>query len=100
MSGRTVSPKPLVLTGSQVRAARGALRWSVRELAEHSDVSVATINRFEAGSKAVTARDTSVAALERVLIASGIEFFAHEDGRPALAIGEEADEISRGQIAA
>ncbi len=99
-SGRLAASKPLALTGSQVRAARGALRWSVRELAEQSDVSVATINRFEAGSKAVTARDTSVAALERVLIASGIEFFAQEDGRPALAIGEEAEEISRGQIAA
>lgn len=97
---RPVPAKPAVLTGSQVRAARGALRWSVRELAEHSDVSVATINRFEAGSKAVTARDTSVAALERVLISSGIEFFADQDGRPALAIGEEAEEISRGQIAA
>lgn len=100
LPGRTSPSKPVVLTGSQVRAARGALRWSVRELAEQSDVSVATINRFEAGSKAVTARDTSVAALERILIASGIEFFAHEDGRPALAIGEDAEEISRGQIAA
>lgn len=100
LPGHAVPAKHAALTGSQVRAARGALRWSVRELAEHSDVSVATINRFEAGSKAVTARDSSVAALERVLIASGIEFFAQEDGRPALAIGADAEEISRGQIAA
>ncbi len=75
------------ISGAQVRAARGALRWSVRELAEHSDVSVATINRFEAGSTAVTTRDSSVLALHKVLLSQGIEFFKDEQGRPAIAIG-------------
>ena len=72
------------VTGGQVRAARGALRWSVRELAEQSDVSVATINRFEACSRTILARDRSVSALEAILTERGIVFFRHGD-RPALA---------------
>lgn len=78
-----------VLTGAQVRAARGALRWSVRELAEHSEVSVATINRFEADSRSVTTRDRSVAALQRVLMEHGISFFTTPDGRPAIAMSPD-----------
>ena len=74
------------VTGAQVRAARGALRWSVRELAAHSEVSVATINRFEADVSTVAARDRSVAALRDVLAAHGIAFL-EMSGRPAIAIG-------------
>lgn len=74
------------ISGAQVRAARGALRWSVRELSERSDVSVATINRFEAGSRTVAARDSSVAALQRVLVAHGVSFFNDVNGYPALSI--------------
>ena len=76
-----------VISGAQVRAARGALRWSVRELAEHSDVSVATINRFEAGSTVVTTRDRSVLALHKVLLSEGSDFCKDEQGRPAISIG-------------
>lgn len=79
------------LSGVQVRAARGALRWSVRELAERSDVSVATINRFEADLGPVRARGGNVAALERALAQSGIRFF-ESAGRPAIAIGPVAED--------
>lgn len=81
-----LEPRTMSLTGAQVRAARGALRWSVRELAERSDVSIATINRFEAGSRSVNARDSSVSALRRVLLEEGITFFVTPDGQPAIAM--------------
>lgn len=35
------------LTACQVRMARAALRWSIEELARHSDVSEKTIRRIE-----------------------------------------------------
>ena len=38
-----------MLTGSQMRMARGYLRWSVKELAEASGVSGTTIKRMEDG---------------------------------------------------
>ena len=85
--------RPTTITGGQVRAARGALRWSVRELAERSDVSVATINRFEAGSRSVNARDSSVAALHRVLAANGIGFFVTENGQPAIAVPPDGHDL-------
>ncbi len=34
-------------SGSQIRAARGLLGWSASELAERSDVTLRTIQRFE-----------------------------------------------------
>jgi len=37
-----------MLTGAQMRMARGYLRWSVRDLAAASEVSEATIKRMEA----------------------------------------------------
>lgn len=85
---KAASPRAvaLPLIGAQVRAARGALRWSVRELSERSAVSVATVNRFEAGSRTVAARDSSVAALQRVLVAQGISFFADPNGYPAISL--------------
>ncbi|SEH34313.1 hypothetical protein SAMN02799636_01590 [Methylobacterium sp. 275MFSha3.1] len=36
-----------MVTGAQIRMARGYLRWSVKELAEASGVSSATIKRLE-----------------------------------------------------
>src|SRR5437867_1852834 len=35
------------LTGAQIRAARGILNWSVKELAERTGISSAVIRRFE-----------------------------------------------------
>lgn len=36
-----------MLTGAQIRMARGVMRWSVKDLAEMSGVSSATIKRME-----------------------------------------------------
>lgn len=85
------------LTGAQVRAARGALRWSVRELSEKSHVSVATINRFEADTPSGIARDSSVAPLKRALIAHGIVFF-RRNGEPAIAVARQPAEVLPAEI--
>lgn len=85
--GSTPSDEGVKVTGAQVRAARGALGWSVRELSEQARVSVATINRFESAARAGTPRHRSVAALQRVLARRGIRFF-ESDGAPAIAMAE------------
>lgn len=60
-----------MINGQQVKLARTALGWGVRDLAEQAGVNFNTVSRFENGS-GVHAR--TVEALERTLEAAGIEF--------------------------
>lgn len=42
------TPKPVILTGSQARVARGVLGWTQDELAKRAKVSVADVREIEA----------------------------------------------------
>jgi transcriptional regulator with XRE-family HTH domain len=55
----------------QIKLARTALGWSVRELAEKADVSFNTVTRFENGAGA---HSKTINALEQTLVGAGIEF--------------------------
>lgn len=68
------------VTGSQLRAARALVRWSVRDLAESSRIAVATITHAEAedGPDSVMAADAR--ALRRALERAGVEFIAENRG--------------------
>jgi transcriptional regulator with XRE-family HTH domain len=61
-----------MITGPQIRAARGLLRWSAIELADKAGVSRATINNIEEAS--VQPRAKSLEDIVRVLEEEGIEF--------------------------
>jgi len=61
-----------VMTNTQCRMARAALRWSLKDLAERSHVNHVTINRFETGQ--ADSNPATVAALRRALEDGGIEF--------------------------
>jgi hypothetical protein len=64
-----------MITGLQVRAARGFLVWDRRDLARRAVVSLATIERIETGGpvsgKAMT---VALASIQATLEAEGIEF--------------------------
>ncbi len=60
------------MTSAQLRAARGLLNWTVRDLAEKSGIHRNTVTNFETGKYAGDA-DT-VAAMRRALEAAGVEF--------------------------
>lgn len=60
-----------MVTSAQIRMARAAVQWTVRDLAERSGVHRNTITRVEAGNPANV---PTMAALERALEAAGIEF--------------------------
>lgn len=51
-------------TGRQIRAARGFLGWSRRELAEASEVSVATIKDIELGAERQVTHEKMTALVE------------------------------------
>jgi ribosome-binding protein aMBF1 (putative translation factor) len=65
------------ITSLQVRMARAALSWGVRELAAKANLSTDTITRAEQGSPEVTSKTWG--ALQRALEEAGIEFLPETD---------------------
>lgn len=71
-----------MLTGVQVKMARTALGWGVRDLAEKTGLTANTVSRFENGSGAHVG---TLSAIEVALTAAGIEFI-NEPGRVGVAV--------------
>ena len=79
----------------QIKMARAALGWGVRELAEKSGVTANTVTRIENGSDA---KQSTIAALRTALESAGIEFIAENGGGPGVRLKKTAtgaEEISR-----
>ncbi len=76
-----------VLTAQQIRAARGALGWSVRELADLTGVGTATISRYEIADAVPRSRKDNLEKIQAALEAAGIEFIGSPDDRPGIRIG-------------
>jgi transcriptional regulator with XRE-family HTH domain len=75
-----------MITRLQVRMARTALGWGVRELARKAGVSPTTVSRFENGAHT---RVDTVALFQDVLERAGIIFVpADEAGGPGVRLGE------------
>jgi transcriptional regulator with XRE-family HTH domain len=55
----------------QLRMARAAIGWGVRELAEKAGITANTVTRIENGADA---KQSTINALQRALEAAGIEF--------------------------
>jgi transcriptional regulator with XRE-family HTH domain len=55
----------------QLRMARAAIGWGVRELAERADVTANTVTRIENGADA---KQSTMDRLQRALEAAGVEF--------------------------
>jgi transcriptional regulator with XRE-family HTH domain len=63
----------------QLRMARAALGWGVRELARKAGVTPNTVTRIELGADA---KQSTIEALQRTLEAAGIEFIPPNGGGP------------------
>ncbi|MDU8946136.1 helix-turn-helix domain-containing protein [Ovoidimarina sediminis] len=77
------------LTGTQIRAARGALNWSVQRLADETGVGTATIVRYELSDSIPRSRKGNLKTIQKALEAAGIEFTQAEDGSPGIIIRTE-----------
>ncbi len=73
-----------MLTGTQIRMARAALGWGVRELAETAKINPNTVSRIENGGDALASTlDRIQAALEN----AGVVFIdRNEDGGPGVRL--------------
>jgi hypothetical protein len=72
------------ITGRQVRAARGLINWSVRELSEAASVSPMTVKRIEASDGMLPVRDQSARAVRAALEQAGVEFIFSAGAEPGV----------------
>jgi transcriptional regulator with XRE-family HTH domain len=75
-----------MITGIQLRMARSALKWGVRELAAKAQVSPATITRIEGDNPANAA---TLQALRTALENGGIEFIPENGGGPGVRLKKD-----------
>jgi transcriptional regulator with XRE-family HTH domain len=66
------------VTGAQVRMARAALNWTVRDLAEATSLHRTTITNIETGK--YVGDEASLATIETVLNRAGVEFIDENGG--------------------
>lgn len=72
-----------MVTSAQIRAARGLLNWTVRNLAEKAGVHRNTVTRIETDATAPgPAMSATVATLEE----AGIEFIPENGGGPGVRL--------------
>ena len=75
-----------MLTGTQIRSARGALRWSAEELAERSRVAARTVMRLEQHDGVPPSRSSTLMDIRAALEAAGIEFVGTPDDGPGVRL--------------
>jgi ribosome-binding protein aMBF1 (putative translation factor) len=75
-----------VITGRQIRAARGFLAWDRRDLAQKAVITVSTVERIETdGEIPRTTMSKALSAIRAALEAEGIEF-TDEGGVPGVRL--------------
>jgi transcriptional regulator with XRE-family HTH domain len=72
------------VTGAQVRMARAALNWTVRDLAEATSLHRNTITNIETGK--YVGDEASLATIETVLNWAGVEFIDENGGGPGVRL--------------
>ena len=75
-----------MITGAQIRMARGYLRWSVRELAEKTNLGDSTIQRMEAVDGVPAASARNLAAVQSAFVTAGVEFIDENGGGPGVRL--------------
>lgn len=75
----------MAITGVQIRMARAALGWGVRDLADRAGVNFNTVSRIERGGGSLT--DT-LEKLRRTLEGAGVVFIEENGGGPGVRLKE------------
>ena len=74
----------MAVTSAQVRMARAALNWTVRDLAEAAKLHRNTISNIETGKYLGDVE--TLAAIEAVLKRAGVEFIEENGGGPGVRL--------------
>ena len=70
-----------MLTGAQIRAARGLLGWNQRELADRAGLGFATVQRAERHAGTIGGMIDTVVKLQEALEKAGIEFIGADGAK-------------------
>ncbi len=63
-----------MITGAQVRAARGLIKWTVQKLSDASKVSLPTLHRLEQHDGIPPVRERTLVDIKRAFEEAGVEF--------------------------
>jgi transcriptional regulator with XRE-family HTH domain len=70
-----------LLTSAQIRAARGLLDWSQKDLAEATKLSVQTIKRMEGARGPDASTEANVQAVRHALEGAGVIFLESKSNK-------------------
>lgn len=73
-----------MITGSQIRAARGLLGWSAAKLAERTGSNRFTIQRLEQSDGVPPSRTQTLMDIKAAFEAAGVEFLGTPENGPGL----------------
>jgi transcriptional regulator with XRE-family HTH domain len=73
----------------QMKMARAALGWGVRELAEKAGITANTVTRIENGADA---KQSTIGALRSALETAGVVFIPENGGGPGVRLKGKAGE--------
>jgi len=68
------------ITSAQIRAARGLLRWSAKDLAKAATVGVATVSRAEISEGKHSVTTANLAAMRLAFEGAGLAFIPENGG--------------------
>jgi PAS domain S-box-containing protein len=83
VAGRPTDTRP-VITGAQIRAARGLLRWSEEDLSKAARVSRSTVRRAEEVDGVPPARFENLQAIRTAIEQAGVELTFPLAGKPGV----------------
>ena len=75
-----------MVTGGQIRAARGLLRWSTTDAAAHVGITRKTVERLEQHDGIPPSRSQTLVDLQRAFEAAGIEFIGTPEEGPGVRL--------------
>ena len=75
------------VTSAQIRMARAALNWTVRDLAEEAGLHRNTISNIETGR--YVGDSTTIKAMEAVFRRAGVEFIDENGGGPGVRLRKQ-----------
>jgi transcriptional regulator with XRE-family HTH domain len=73
------------MTPVQIKMARAALGWGVRDLATASGITANTVSRIEGGADAM---QSTISAIRAALEKAGVEFIDPNDGGPGVRLAK------------
>ena len=75
-----------MISSAQIKAARALLGWTAQELADVSEVGVATIRRMEVMEGVPSGNIKTLSAIQAALEEAGIEFVGSPNDSPGVRL--------------